>query len=224
MPQVDASGEPGGAAEVVRPNAVSDASAADGTVAVSVPSGAAETVQAAQPASVTGVNVVIGVTLLAAGNTVAEVALSAAVVPDAFVAETRRRTVRVSSLAVSRYVAPLAPGIGTQAAPDGSQASHWYANEVGEPDQLPFVPVSCRPTRAVPERAGSAVLCGGVPAAACTTAVAALSAIAGPAALEAVTRARTVAPWSRATSAYVCAIAPEIAAQPAPAVSQRNHW
>ena len=73
-------------------------------------------------------------------------------------------------------------------------------NDVGPPDHVPFVPVTVCPTCAVPLSTGNPVFVGGATDAACTTAVAALSAIDGPEAFVAVTRARIVEPWSAPTS------------------------
>ena len=57
-----------------------------------------------------------------------------------------------------------------------------------------------------------------------TTPVWAESADAEPATFEAVTRTRTVWPWSAVTSVYELAVAVLMLAQLAPAVSQRRHW
>jgi hypothetical protein len=64
----------------------------------------------------------------------------------------------------------------------------------------------------------------GATAAAVTTPVAAEEADDEPALFDAVTSTRTVEPTSADANVYVCALAPAISAQLAPAESQRRHW
>jgi len=63
----------------------------------------------------------------------------------------------------------------------------------------------------------------GVGAGAETAAVCADTAVAEPPEFRAVTATRIVPPTSALVSWYVCPDTPEIAAQPAPAASQRRH-
>ncbi len=89
------------------------------------------------------------------------------------------------------------------------------------PVQVPRVPVSVSPSRAVPEIVGAVVLTGGARA---TVAVAVVLAGVAPAVFVAVTTARIVLPVSAAVSVYVWPVAFAMSVQFAPAVSHRRHW
>src|SRR5437867_4295827 len=81
--------------------------------------------------------------------------------PDAFVAVTATRTVCPTSPAASTYVCPVPDeASGWQVAPELSQRCHWYAYEVGEPDQVPVVADKVCPCPARPDTVGGEVLVG----------------------------------------------------------------
>src|SRR5215471_7600916 len=78
---------------------------------------------------------------------------SAAVVPAAFVAETRASSVWPLSAAVKAYVDAVAPGMAAQPLPSAAHRSHWSAIITGE-FQVPLVVDSFLPTAATPESTG----------------------------------------------------------------------
>jgi hypothetical protein len=128
------------------------------------------------------------------GCTTAVVAEKALVLPATLLAVTRTLIVVPTSALVTAYVELVAPGIGTQTNPDGSQLSHWSANVIGVvPVQVPFVALSVCPSTGVPDTVGEEVSAGGV---AWTTAVVVEVAFALPAVLVAVTVASSVLPTS----------------------------
>ena len=56
----------------------------------------------------------------------------------------------------------MAPPIEAQLLPSTSQRRHWYAYAIGAvPTHVPEVAVRVSPTRAMPERPGTAALIGG---------------------------------------------------------------
>jgi hypothetical protein len=55
----------------------------------------------------------------------------------------------------------VAPGIGEQFRPDGSQSSHWYVIAgPGDPDHIPSEAVNVAPNTADPDTAGTDVFTG----------------------------------------------------------------
>src|SRR5829696_7765534 len=98
-----------------------------------------------------------------------------------------------------------------QLVPEALQRRHWEAYvRVGVPVQAPRSALSSSPSRAVPETVGAAVLTGGV---ASTRPVCGDVAVAEPAALVAVTAARTVPATSAGVRRYVAPVAPAMSAQ-----------
>jgi hypothetical protein len=144
--------------------------------------------------------------------------------PAGFRTVTAARSVVPTSLAVTVYVAAVAPATDEQAPPAESQRRHWNAYVIGcVPDQTPVEAVSGCPSCAVPLMTGVDVAAGGE-AAATTTADWAVVADEEPSKLEAVTRARSVVATSDDVSVYVAAVAPVSGTQRAPAESQLSHW
>ena len=161
--------------------------------------------------------------------TASEIAATAAVAADVttveepvFVAVASKRIVEPMSIAWRASVVPAAPAIAEQLAPAKSQRCHWRVVLVRVPLHVPSVALRVWPSCTVPETAGSPVFVGG--AAASTVAVAAAIAVAEPAAFVNDSADRSVEPMSVTETAYVREVAPEMAAQEAPAASQRCHW
>ena len=152
--------------------------------------------------------------------------LSAAPDPPGLVAVTRTRSVDPISAAVTTYVDAVAPVMSPQVPPRSSQRRHRYAKLAGFPDHEPLPAVRVWPTWAAPETVGGVVFAGGDEPVGCTTAVVGSESAGspGPAALEAVTRTRIVAPTSAAWRTYVVDVAAAMSAQAVPDVSQRRHW
>src|SRR5207253_3691451 len=105
--------------------------------------------------------------------------------------------------------------------PFASQRSHWYWDELGLLVHLPGDAVGREPSRAEPLIDGGGEFVGALPAAT-TTLVASEIACVGPAEFEAVTATRILCPTSAPLSRRLDDVAPEIAAQPLPAESQRS--
>src|SRR2546425_907721 len=106
--------------------------------------------------------------------------------------------------------------------PERSRCCHWYLKLVGLFVHVPWCSVSVWPCWAVPLIVGGEVLVG---TGGTTTAVAAeVAGAPGPVALLAVSCTLIVWPTSPGAGVYVCAVAPEIAAQLLPAVSHCCHW
>src|SRR5262245_40030417 len=158
----------------------------------------------------------------AAGSTSGLAAERALVVPPALLALTRTRMVEPTSSWSSVYVLSSSLASGTQLEPDPSQRCHSYANEVGEPLQVPVLALSTWPSCAVPDTTGGDTFAGG--AAGTTTPVAADTALAEPPAFDAVTTTRTVNPTSPPTNTYVVPVALAMSAQLAPDGLHRRHW
>jgi hypothetical protein len=142
----------------------------------------------------------------------------AVAVPDWLPAVTAATIVDPTSVAPRVYVDPVAPAIGAQLAPAGSQRLHWYVNVIGVvPAQPPVETASAWPTVACPEIVGAEVEEG---ATAETAAVGALTTEAVPALFDAVTVTRIVLATSLERSWYAEPVAPAIGVQFAPAASQ----
>ena len=111
------------------------------------------------------------------------------------------------------------PEMTAQPLPLLSQRLHAYVNATGAaPTQVPFAAVRVEPSVVVPEIVGTAVLDG-----APISGVAADAAWAVPSAFDAVTVTRTLLPLSAFWRTYVAEVAPPIATQLAPFLSQRLH-
>src|SRR5690242_20664090 len=111
--------------------------------------------------------------------------------------------------------------MAAHALPAPSQRSHARANVIGaDPVQPPSVPVSVWPSAAMPETNGGSLLTGGAWAIGPT---ATESALAEPAAFDAVTCTTSLWPASADCAVYAAPVAPPIAAQFAPAPSHRRH-
>jgi hypothetical protein len=164
----------------------------------------------------TGAAVFVG----GAGRTTAVGAEFRDAAPAEFVAVTRTTSVEPTSAVTTAYVAPVAPAISTQPAPLESHRSHRYAYDGAVPDQVPDEPVSVSPSRAVPVTVGAVEFTGG---AAATTGVAPDVAVLDPAAFEAITATRKVAPTSEPATTYVVPVAPGTSVQAAPVELQRRH-
>src|SRR4051794_14576320 len=107
-------------------------------------------------------------------------------------------------------------------APDESQRNQPAPYPIGVvPCHEPTVAVRVCPWVVAPLVVGTAVFTGG---AAATAALCTVDTEADPYVLAAVTRARSVSPMSDETIEYADDVAPAIVVQPAPCVSQRNHW
>jgi hypothetical protein len=162
--------------------------------------------------------VVLGTTPVGAETAVADPAL--------FVAVTMARSVWPAFPEVTAYVDDVAPDRVVQLPPAESHCCQLYAYAIGvAPDQVPVETVSVEPTEALPLIAGTAVTLGTVVLPPDETAgVCADWADADPAALDAVTRTRTVLPARVEVRARDEAVAPEIEAQEAPVESHDSHW
>src|SRR5438034_11739165 len=148
---------------------------------------------------------------------------TAAPEPEAFDAVTRMRIVAPTSAEPSVYDWFVPAAMSLHVSPLWSHRRHWYVYEIGcAPDHVPGSAVSVCPSWRVPEMVGAAVLTGA--SAEVTTAVCAESTLLDPTLCDAVTVTRIVEPRSLTVSVYVWAVAPPIATQDAPVLSQRRHW
>src|SRR5713101_3975519 len=110
--------------------------------------------------------------------------------------------------------------MSTQLEPPVSQRRHWRVSVgVGEPDQVPSLPVRTELTAAAPLIVGSAVFDGGT----VIVLVAADSAVAALTELVPVTFTRIRLPASAPARRYDWLVAPAMLTQFAPAESQRSH-
>lgn len=112
--------------------------------------------------------------------------------------------------------------MAAHAAPALSQRDHWYAYPETVPLHVPLETVSCWPSCGVPPIEGGALIAGATGAVA-TTPDCAEVALVVPAVFVAKTVARSVRLTSAEVAAYAAAVAPEIAEQAAPVLSQRDH-
>jgi hypothetical protein len=146
--------------------------------------------------------------------------------PPSLEAVTRKRSVKPTSAAPSKYVCAVAPLTDEQLEPALSQRCHWYAYEIGAvPVHDPLAPFKVDPWLALPLTVGRLAFEGAVAAlaAAATTAVCADVADLEPNEFVAVTTTRIVPPTSAAARTYVAEFAPGTDAQPDPAALQRRH-
>jgi hypothetical protein len=123
---------------------------------------------------------------------------------------------------------PVAPLTSAHDAPEPSHRRHWYAYEVGDPDQLPADAESDWPALALPLIVGNDAFDGaettGTEGAAATGAVGSDVAVDDPFLFEPVTTTRSVEPTSAVAGEYVDAVAPARDTQAEPVPSQRDHW